>query len=443
MISFARRCCTNVKIKASEYHLRQSKLIDLIRKEKSSQTPITVVVPGSKISYCAPDVPHNFRQCSYFRYLCGGTFPEAKLIITADADSSNHKSILFLKDETEHDYVWHGKRIDNSVIKEEGSLDEILPLSEYEKFLHSRTKSTFGFDVNGDFDDTERKIFLQGVSRTTVSDKLDELRWIKSNDEISLIRKTCEIGSSSMNSVIKKATNINHENVFVGLLEYEMRRRGGDCLAYPPVVGAGERSNIIHYLDANKPIKPADCVLIDAGCDYEGYSSDITRCFPISGSFTPIQKALYDALDEVHIDCLDYCNTSQPLLLSDLYFYMLKKMSQYFTELQLFKNSYHTSEEILHIVNDICPHHISHYLGLDVHDSPTVKRNIPLVDGVVFTIEPGVYITHDNEFVRDEFKGIGFRIEDDILYTKNGIENLTKSCVRDSKDIENIMNPSF
>lgn len=86
---------------------------------------------------------------------------------------------------------------------------------------------------------------------------------------------------------------------------------------------------------------------------------------------------------------------------------------------------------------------IFNFIGLDVHDSPSVKRNIPLTEGVVFTVEPGVYITNDNPFVRDEFKGIGFRIEDDILYTKNGIENLTKSCIRDSKDIEYHMKPSF
>uniref|UniRef100_A0A0K0EK39 AMP_N domain-containing protein n=1 Tax=Strongyloides stercoralis TaxID=6248 RepID=A0A0K0EK39_STRER len=443
MIKFIRNCHTGGIIKASEFHLRQSKLVNLIRKEKTVGTSITAVLPGSRTSFCAPDVPHKFRQCSYFRYLCGSTFPDAKLVITSEDASSSHKSILFLKSETDHDHIWHGKRVDDSIIKKNGSLDEILPLSEYESFLDSRRGTTFGFNMKETFDDSERKLFLNGTSRINITEILDEMRWIKSEDEIKIVRKSCEIGSFAMNSVIKKGCSINHENTFVGLLEYEMRRRGGDCLAYPPVIGAGERANIIHYLDANKSINPSDCVLIDAGCDYEGYSSDITRCFPISGSFTPIQRALYDALDEVHSDCLNYCNTRQPLLLSDLYFYMLKKMSQYFSEMQLFKNCYYTEEELIHIVNDICPHHISHYLGLDVHDSPSVRRDIPLAEGVVFTIEPGVYITHDNQFVRDEFKGIGFRIEDDILYTNNGIENLTKTCIRDSKDIENVMKPTF
>uniref|UniRef100_A0A0N4ZM97 AMP_N domain-containing protein n=1 Tax=Parastrongyloides trichosuri TaxID=131310 RepID=A0A0N4ZM97_PARTI len=443
MLTFIRNCSTNIFIKASEYQLRRTKLIDLIQKENINKTSITAVFTSNKTTYCAPDVPHKFRQCSHFRYLCGQTFPDSKLVLVTESNSKDCKSILFLKDETEHDYLWHGKRIDDTSIIYESGVDEILPISEYGKFLDSRKKSSFCFNYIANLDKWEQNLYTSSPSRINVNDMLDELRWIKSDDEINLIRRTCEIGSAAMNSVMKKGANIKHENVFVGLLEYEMRRRDGECLAYPPVVGAGANANVIHYLNANKPINPSDCVLIDAGCDYKGYSSDITRCFPISGSFTPIQKALYDALDEVHSDCLDYCSQSQPLLLSDLYFYMLKKMSQYFSEMQLFKNSYHTSEELIHIVNDLCPHHISHYLGLDVHDSPSIKRNIPLVDGVIFTVEPGVYITYDNEFVRDEFKGIGFRIEDDVLYRNNGVEILTKSCIRDSRDIENLMKPSF
>uniref|UniRef100_A0AC35TGV4 AMP_N domain-containing protein n=1 Tax=Rhabditophanes sp. KR3021 TaxID=114890 RepID=A0AC35TGV4_9BILA len=427
-------------IKANEYIQRRTNLIKLIKEESASKTdlPITIVIPSAKLSYSAPpDVPHPFRQDAHFRYLSGITIPDSKLIIVKDNGAAS--TVLFLKSETEHDKIWNGIRTSDDQLKSKYGIDQILPLTEYQKFLESRKNSTFVFNQAKDYDTWELNLFIASSKKTTLKDKIDRLQWIKSDTEIELMRKTCLIGSQAMNSVIKQGKNLDHENSFVGALEFEMRRRGASSLAYPPVVGSGHRANFIHYLHANQPILPGQTVLIDAGCEYEGYSSDITRCFPITGSFTPAQRELYEALNQVQTDCLTYCRNFKPLLLSDLYFFMLKQMAEYFNEIHIFKNTNHSEEELLHITNDLCPHHISHYLGMDVHDCSSVARNIPLKAGVVFTVEPGVYVTKDNKFVRNEFMDIGYRIEDDVLTTEDGVEVLTESCIRNADDIEYTM----
>uniref|UniRef100_A0A915P3N1 Peptidase M24 domain-containing protein n=1 Tax=Meloidogyne floridensis TaxID=298350 RepID=A0A915P3N1_9BILA len=151
------------------------------------------------------------------------------------------------------------------------------------------------------------------------------------------------------------------------------------------------------------PIRKTDCVLVDAGCDLHGYVSDITRCFPISGRFSAVQRTLYDVLNDIQSQLLHYVQTVRPLRLNE------------------------------------CPHHVSHYLGMDVHDTPSIARNIECPPGVIITVEPGIYIRPENTAVRNEFRGIGFRIEDDVLLTETGAEILTANCIRDPEDIELVM----
>uniref|UniRef100_A0A7E4WD97 Peptidase_M24 domain-containing protein n=1 Tax=Panagrellus redivivus TaxID=6233 RepID=A0A7E4WD97_PANRE len=267
---------------------------------------------------------------------------------------------------------------------------------------------------------------------------LDKLRWIKSPAEVELMRATCQIGSAAMNATIKESRAVPNEAFISGRLEYEYRRRGAAGSAYVPVVAAGERANTIHYIDGDQDIKPNDCVLVDAGCDLDGYVSDISRSFPVSGTFTDAQKTLYDALNAVHGECLNLVMERRPLKLNELYFFMLRRMAHHFAAAKIFTAGV-TTEEALNVCDDLCPHHISHYLGLDVHDTFGVSRSIELPPGVVITVEPGVYIRHGLHQVHHEFHGIGYRIEDDVLITKTGAEVLTVSAVRCSSEIEKLM----
>lgn len=182
-------------------------------------------------------------------------------------------------------------------------------------------------------------------------------------------------------------------------------------------------------------IRQTDCVLVDAGCDLEGYISDITRCFPISGVYTSNQKTLYDALNYVHNQLLNYVQNIRPLRLNELYHFMLEQMAKNLGSIVFFQRNF-SEKELIKQCDILCPHHVSHYLGLDVHDSPSIPRIIDCQPGVIITVEPGIYISPENPVVRKEFKGIGFRIEDDVLLTDSRAEILTSKCIRTSDEIE-------
>lgn len=251
------------------------------------------------------------------------------------------------------------------------------------------------------------------------------------------MRDVCTIGSQMVSSTISSCRGFTNEAAIAGLLEFEARRRGAEMLAYPPVVAAGERANTIHYLQANQDIGTNDCVLMDAGCDLNGYVSDITRCFPISGSFSSVQRTLYDALLRVHEQLLVYANEAPKLRLSNLYSRMVELLSSAVLEIGLLPTST-DRQRLLRVAESLCPHHVSHYLGMDVHDCASVSRDIDVPPGTVFTIEPGIYIPKNSRFP-EEFQGVGLRIEDDVVTTGDGIEVLSEAAPRSANEIEYLM----
>uniref|UniRef100_A0A914CY05 Aminopeptidase P N-terminal domain-containing protein n=1 Tax=Acrobeloides nanus TaxID=290746 RepID=A0A914CY05_9BILA len=398
---------------------------------------VAAVLKARSTTYSAPDVPHPFRQCSYFRYLSGITSPDCKLIVRSRG------STLFVPELSKNDELWHGKAPTLDELKAISGVDEILSLNQFEPYLASCSqRAILCMELNQFKDD---QVILEAYGKqakrggSTLFKLLDQLRWIKSQNEIELMRETCKIGSNTMNSMMKHSKFTPNENHIVGLLEYEARRRGAGSLAYPPVVAAGNRANTIHYIESNQEIAPSDCILVDAGCDLHGYVSDITRTFPVSGKFSNPQRILYEALSEVQTELLEYVNERRPLKLNELYFYMCECLASKFKEISIFKDQYMSDEKILMEVDNICPHHVSHYLGMDVHDTASVSRAIPIPSNVIITVEPGIYIPPNYNLVRDEFKGIGMRIEDDVLIDETGSEVLTRDCVREAYYIEELM----
>ncbi|VDM48824.1 unnamed protein product [Toxocara canis] len=223
--------------------------------------------------------------------------------------------------------------------------------------------------------------------------------------------------------------------------------------------------------DSDRGIEEGDVVLVDSGCDLHGYVSDITRVFPIRGQFSSAQRALCDALNDVQSQLLRIVEEVRPLRLSELYLAMVEALSKNLLEIGLFPKTI-TEQELVHVqattksyvsqilkfpntlfdgkhvfrktdkaqaTDTICPHHVSHYLGMDVHDTASIPRNIPVLPGVTFTVEPGIYVRKDNRLAREEFRGIGMRIEDDVLVTENGVDVMTRHCARESTDIEHLM----
>ncbi|VDN03881.1 unnamed protein product [Thelazia callipaeda] len=449
--------CFGQTITPNEYRQRRISLVSHLRQSvlKDWKKSVLIVLRSAIRRFYAPDVPYPFRQCSYFRYLTGLNEPDCVLIILFEK-TQNPVSILYFEGRTERQELWEGPGLNASGIINTAGVDEVKSHNQLIQDLQILTDKacivSYDNTTLSTINDDIVQVLAGCDTFLPLREHIDTLRWIKSPAEQELMRRTCKIGAESMNAVIARSRGVANENEIVGRLELEVRRRGAASLAYPPVVAAGNRANIIHYLDANKALDQGDAVLVDAGCDYEGYSSDITRVFPICGRFNAPQRAMYDALNDVQARLFEYLRRTEHLRLNEIYVTMLKYLAKNISEVGMFARSL-DANELLHETDKICPHHVSHYLGMDVHDTASVARNIILQPGVTFTVEPGrnffeyffvfflgIYIRDDNEKSRKEFRGIGMRIEDDILLGKDGtVEVLTRDAIREPENIEQLM----
>lgn len=181
-------------------------------------------------------------------------------------------------------------------------------------------------------------------------------------------------------------------------------------------------------------------MLLDAGCEYGGYSSDITRSWPVSGEFTEPQRVLYEIVLNVQQDLLKTLLNPGGMTLDELFDTMCLRLGQYLQEVNLIPRD-KAGYDLARAAFKFCPHHVSHFLGMDVHDTPLVSRSNKLIPGNVFTVEPGIYIAHDRHDVPEEFRGLGLRIEDDVLVTPNmKLEVLTSKCVKETSELLKLIN---
>ncbi|KAK6057345.1 aminopeptidase P domain protein [Cooperia oncophora] len=398
-------CRIGSRITAEEYAGRRARLVQSVRKVAGqTDRDLVILLKGSRRYYIAPDVPGSYRQCSHFRYLSGVTVPNCYYLIHAPKRGGRLRPILFMNKRSDYEELWEGALPGESSLEITAGFEELLPIRKINEVITKMASSEASlFFESDDWAGTE-----VAAARTKygayhcLKNHIDELRLVKSPNEVQSMRDVCTIGSQVVTSTIAGCRGFDSEAAIGGLLEFEAKRRGAEMLAYPPVIAAGQRANTIHYLDANQGIEKSDCVLMDAGCDLNGYVSDVTRCFPISGTFSSAQRTLYDALLYVHEQLLAYA---------------------------------HDSEKV---AESLCPHHVSHYLGMDVHDCTSISRDIDVPHGTVFTIEPGLYVPKDSQFP-EEFHGIGLRIEDDVVATAEGIEVLTDAVPRSPSEIEYLM----
>ena len=264
------------------------------------------------------------------------------------------------------------------------------------------------------------------------------MRLIKDEHEINIIRKACDISADAHINVMKSLKVEHTEQDIESMYIYEFSKRGGRFPAYTPIVAGGENACILHYIENNQELKDSDLLLVDAGCEYEMYASDITRTYPVSGKFSKEQLKVYEiVLDALNasIDLVKPGNDiMQPQIISE------KVITRGLVNLGLLEGD----PEELHksgAFKDFYMHKIGHWLGLDVHDAGEYMEGdeyMKFKPGMITTIEPGIYISNAMD-VDDKWKGIGIRIEDDVLVTKNCNENLTKKVHSKPADIESLM----
>jgi Xaa-Pro aminopeptidase len=214
---------------------------------------------------------------------------------------------------------------------------------------------------------------------------------------------------------------------------------GASMLAYPPVVASGKNATTIHYINNTQIVRDGDMVLLDAGCEYAHYSSDITRTWPINGKFTDPQRVLYEIVLNVQKDLIKTLLNAGGTTLDELFDTMCLLLGKYLQEVNLISKD-KAGHELARSAFKFCPHHVSHYLGMDVHDVPLVSRSNKLVPGNVFTVEPGIYIAGDRMDVPEEFRNIGLRIEDDAVITNNMKVEVLTSSVKESNELINLIN---
>ena len=425
------------------YKNRRNNLKELLPKNS------VLLVPGADLQYRNADSAFAFRQDSSFYYLSGFCEPSSLIAIVNDEDGI--KSIIFVPPKDKLKEIWDGYRAGPI-----GAVDDFLFDKAYNNFeidkmlpdiLHGHKEVLYAIGKKQGFDQQvidwttaagKKDRHSKSINIIDASSLIGNMRLIKDEHEINLIRKACDISAEAHIEAMKSVKDGDNEQQIESLYINEFSKRGARFPAYNPIVAGGENACILHYVENNQNLKSTELLLVDAGCEYKMYAADITRTFPISGKFSEEQLQIYkivlNAMNAA-IDCVkEGNNIMQPQEASE------KVITEGLVELGLLKGD---PEELQSsgAYKDFYMHKIGHWLGLDVHDAGDYTEGdefMTFKPGMITTIEPGIYISSSMD-VDEKWKGIGVRIEDDILVTKDGNENLTKKVPSDPNEIESLM----
>ena len=417
--------------------------------EKSLPKDSVLLLPGAATQFRNADSAYAFRQDSSFYYFSGFCEPSSLIAIVNNKDGIS--SIAFVQPKDKLKEIWDGNRagpigaVDEFLFDkayDNTQIDTIMPdiLNGSSQVLYPIGKKS-GFDqqvIDWTTEASSKDRHSKSINIIDASSLIGNARLIKDEHEIKLIRKACDISAEAHIEAMKSVKNIDSEEAMEGMYIHEFSKRGGRFQAYTPIVAGGENACILHYVENNQKLQKSDLLLVDAGCEYEMYASDITRTFPISGKFSEEQLKIYEIVLEAMNTAIDNVkpgnDVMKPQEISE------KVITKGLVKLGLLDGD----PDELHkkgAFKDFYMHKIGHWLGLDVHDAGDYMEDeefMKFKPGMVTTIEPGIYISSSMD-VDDKWKGIGVRIEDDILVTKDGNENLTSKVPSDPSEIESLM----
>ena len=428
----------------NRYAERRNKLGSMLPKNSA------VVIAGASTQYRNADSSHAFRQDSNFWYLSGFNEAESTLVLLVN-EKNNVQSIAFVPEKDELKEIWDGYRAGpEGAMKDHGfdlafnntEIDHRLPdlLAGHNQVFYPVGKSkTLDADIIEWIKSAKSKDrHSSAIDIADASSKVGNQRLIKDEDEIKIMKKACQISAEAHVEAMKFVKPGMTEQEMEAFYQYEFSKRGGRFSAYTPIVAGGENACVLHYVENSKPLKDGELLLVDAGCEFELYASDITRTYPINGKFTAPQLAIYEVVLEAQLKSIEAISTNNNVM--DAQIISEKVITQGLIDLGILQGSM----EELHAAGafkDFYMHKIGHWLGIDVHDAGDYMEDGDYMNfkpGMVTTVEPGIYISSSAE-VEDKWKGIGIRIEDDILVTAEGNENLTAFVPSDPKEIEALM----
>lgn len=420
-------------ISEKEYKSRRDTLANKL--SKNSVAVFFSAEPKSRSN----DTEYPYRQNSNFYYLSG--FKEDSSAIVFIKTKKSVRTILFVHAKDKAQELWNGKRVGVKKAKKRFLVDEVYKIDELEDKLKEfvSDKNTLYYDFS--LDELRAKVLKKHskkmFARKNAALIVNEMRLIKSYAEIELIKKAVKITKKAHHKAMKYNKKDSNEYKLQAKIEYVFKSNGAYSDAYTSVVACGNSANTLHYINNDKPLVDNELILIDAGCEYDCYASDITRTIPVNGKFTKPQKELYNMVLDVQKKIIKMIKPNAKR--SKLHKKSEKLLTRGMIKLGILKGNYKKlMKKNAH--KKYYPHGIGHWMGIDVHDEAPYKysngKEVPFAKGMVLTIEPAIYCPKDDKTIPKKYRGIGIRIEDDILVTSDGYKNLSKKIAKSVKEIE-------
>ncbi len=410
------------------------------------------IIPSAREQVRSRDTGYPFRQDSDFYYLCGFTEPDAVLVLLPGR--RHGQFVMFCRERDPGLELWHGLRAGPEGVCENFGADDAFPIGDVDDILpgllEGRARVYYSMGRSAEFDrqimawvnsirTKESSGAVPPGDFTDLDHMLHELRLYKSAAELRLMRRAADITARAHRRAMQACRGGLYEYQLEAELQHEFTNGGARFPAYPSIVGSGQNACVMHYIENGDKMRDGDLVLIDAGCELEYYAADVTRTFPINGRFSVEQRALYELVLSAQLAAIAQIRPgnhwNQPHDAS------VRAFTEGLVELGLLKGSVTDLIEH-HAYRAFYMHRVGHWLGLDVHDVGDYRVNDEwrmLEPGMVMTVEPGLYIAQDNTNVAKKWRGIGIRIEDDVVVTEAGCEVISSGVPKTVEEIEALM----
>ena len=416
---------------------------------KSLPMNSVLIIPGADLQYMNADSSFPFRQDSNFYYMSGFCEPSSLMVIVNNGDGIN--SMIFVPPKDKLKEIWDGYRAGPIGAVEDFLFDKAFDNTQIDlmlpDILHGTEQVLYPIGKKQGFDQkvidwttaaASKDRHSKSIGILDATSIIGNIRLIKDKHEIELIKKACDISAEAHITAMRSVKNGDSEQYIESMYIHEFSKKGARYPAYNPIIAGGENACVLHYVENNQILSDSDLLLVDAGCEYEMYAADITRTFPINGKFTKEQLQVYEivleAMNAAIATVKEGNSIMEPQEVSE------KVITEGLVKIGLL-NGDPTELHKSGAYKEFYMHKIGHWLGLDVHDAGDYMEGdefMKFKPGMITTIEPGIYISSSMN-VDDKWKGIGVRIEDDILVTDEGNENLTKKVPSDPHEIESLM----
>jgi Xaa-Pro aminopeptidase len=428
--------------------------------EQMEPGSVAVLATAQEVARNA-DSDYPYRHDSHFFYLTGFPEPEAVVVLVAALADRPAQSLLFCREKNAEREIWDGFRYGPEAARTAFGFDAAFPVSaldgEMARLLADAPAVYYALGRDRKTDMQVKRwldaVRAQSRSGVTAPDKahnllplVDEMRLVKDETEIATMRHAAAISAQAHARAMRATRPGMREYEIEAELLHEFRRNGAQSPAYTSIVAAGANACVLHYVANNAEIKDGDLVLIDAGCEFDGYASDITRTYPANGRFTQAQRALYELVLAAQSAALQAIRPGQPY--QSVHDAAVRVLVQGMLDLGLLAQARHgTADEIIatKAYTRFYMHGTGHWLGMDVHDvgqyrdvQAAGKPSRPLRPGMVLTVEPGIYVRPGDD-VPEKFWNIGIRIEDDVLVTADGYSILSAGAPKTVEEIEQVM----